>query len=81
MLGLGLVGAMFVRSLTIFFVQKGILDELVDIEHGAHWAILTLALLLLASIHFEINDVVTGVLGGLIIVFSFISSVIYNRRK
>ena len=80
MLGLGLIGAMFVRSLTVFFVEKGTLDELVYIEHGAHWAILALAILLLLSIHIEINDVITGVLGGIIILLSFVSSIIYNRN-
>ncbi|WP_442773603.1 DUF475 domain-containing protein [Lactococcus hircilactis] len=79
MLGLGLVGAMFVRSLTVFFVKKGTLNDLIYIEHGAHWAILSLAVLLLLSIRFEINDVVTGVLGGVLILLSFVSSVLYNR--
>ncbi|PCR99518.1 DUF475 domain-containing protein [Lactococcus fujiensis] len=80
MLGLGLIGAMFVRSLTVFFVEKGTLDELIYIEHGAHWAIMALAVLLLFSINFEISDVITGVLGGIIILLSFASSVIYNRN-
>jgi hypothetical protein len=80
LLGLGIIGAMFVRSLTLFLVEKGTLNELVYLEHGAHWAILTLALLILGSIHWEIGEAVTGLLGGFIIILSFISSIIYNRR-
>jgi hypothetical protein len=79
LLGLGVIGAMFVRSLTLYLVEKGTLNELVYLEHGAHWAILTLAILILASIHWEIGEAVTGLLGGIIIVLSFISSIIYNR--
>ncbi len=79
LLGLGVIGAMFVRSLTLYLVEKGTLNELVYLEHGAHWAILTLAILILASIRWEIGEAVTGLLGGLIIVLSFVSSVLYNR--
>lgn len=80
MLGLGFVGAMFVRSLTVFLVEKGTLDELVFIEHGAHWAILTLSLLLLISLRFELPEIVTGLLGGVIILASFFSSYRRNHK-
>lgn len=80
LLGLGVIGAMFVRSLTLYLVQKGTLNDLVYLEHGAHWAILTLAFLILASIKWEIGEVVTGLLGAVFIILSFISSVIYNRN-
>ena len=36
-LGLG-VGALFVRSMTIYLVEKGTLQELRYLDHGAHWA-------------------------------------------
>lgn len=80
LLGLGVIGAMFVRSLTLYLVEKGTLNELVYLEHGAHWAILTLAVLILVSIQVEISDVVTGLVGAVIIIASFISSVLYNRK-
>lgn len=80
LLGLGVIGAMFVRSLTLYLVKKGTLNELVYLEHGAHWAILTLALLILGSIKWDIGEAITGLLGGVIIVVSFISSVLYNRK-
>src|SRR5574343_1605441 len=44
-IGLG-VGAMFVRSLTIYLVDKKTLKEFIYLEHGAHWAIGTLALIM-----------------------------------
>lgn len=59
-LGLGFIGAMFVRSITIFLVRKGTLAEYVYLEHGAHWAIGALATILLLSIHWHINEVVVG---------------------
>lgn len=81
MLGLGFIGAMFVRSLTIFLVEKGTLNELIYLEHGAHWAILILAILLLLSIAIEIPEIITGVLGAIIIGCSLISSLFYNRKS
>ena len=80
LLGLGLIGSMFVRSLTVYLVEKGTLNELVYLEHGAHWAILTLAILILGSIKWQIGEAVTGLLGGAIIILSFISSILYNRK-
>lgn len=46
MIGLG-IGAMFVRSLTVYLVDKGTLDEYIYLEHGAHYAIGILALIML----------------------------------
>lgn len=58
-IGLG-VGALYVRSLTIYLVRKGTLSDYVYLEHGAHWAIGALAVLLMVSIGHEIPEVVTG---------------------
>ncbi|MEK7201320.1 MAG: DUF475 domain-containing protein, partial [Patescibacteria group bacterium] len=41
--GLG-IGAWYVRSLTIYLVERKTLDSLVYLEHGAHWAIFGLAI-------------------------------------
>lgn len=81
MLGLGLIGAMFVRSLTVYLVEKGTLNELVYLDHGAHWAILVLSVLLLLSIDIEIPEVITGLIGAIIIIASFISSILYNKKN
>src|SRR5207245_6010504 len=44
-IGLG-IGAMFIRSLTVYLVKKGTLAEYVYLEHGALYAIGALAILL-----------------------------------
>ena len=80
-LGLGLIGAMFVRSLTVFMVRRGTLDQYVYLEHGAHWAIGALAVMLLISIGHRIPEVVTGLTGVFIIAAAFLSSVYLRRRE
>jgi uncharacterized protein len=79
MLGLA-IGAMFVRSITVFLVNKGTLDEYVYLEHGAHYAIGVLAGIMLASLRYHISEVVTGLVGAALIALSFFSSVRYNKK-
>lgn len=78
-LGLG-IGALFVRSLTIFLVRKGTLAEYRYLEHGAHWAIGALATILLLSVRLQIPEIVTGLTGIAFIGAAFISSIRANRR-
>ncbi len=79
-LGLGLIGAMFVRSLTVFLVRKGTLNDYVYLEHGAHWAIGALAAILLIGIGYHVNEVLTGLIGVAFIGAAFLSSILRNRR-
>ena len=79
-LGLGLIGAMFVRSLTVFLVRKGTLADYVYLEHGAHWAIGALAAILLVGIGYHVNEVVTGLVGVAFILAALASSILRNRR-
>ncbi|TQM45207.1 DUF475 domain-containing protein [Pseudonocardia cypriaca] len=79
-LGLGLIGAMFVRSLTVFLVRKGTLADYVYLEHGAHWAIGALAAILLVGIGYHVNEVVTGLVGVAFILSALASSILRNRR-
>ncbi|MYU50817.1 MULTISPECIES: DUF475 domain-containing protein [Streptomyces] len=79
-LGLG-IGAMYIRSLTVFLVRKGTLDDYVYLEHGAHYAIGALAVILLITIKYEINEVITGLVGLVLIGLSFWSSLVRNRRE
>ncbi|MBT2383650.1 DUF475 domain-containing protein [Streptomyces sp. ISL-11] len=79
-LGLG-IGAMYVRSLTVYLVRQGTLDDYVYLEHGAHYAIGALAVILMASIRYEIPEVVTGLIGVALIGWSFWSSVRRNRAE
>ncbi|MEW2252271.1 MULTISPECIES: DUF475 domain-containing protein [unclassified Streptomyces] len=77
-LGLG-IGAMYVRSLTVYLVRQGTLDDYVYLEHGAHYAIGALAILLLVTIQYQINEVITGLVGVILIAWSFWSSVRRNK--
>ena len=80
-IALGLsIGAMFVRSLTIMLVEKGSLAEYRYLEHGAFWAILALAAIMLASSSYHISETVTGLIGGLMIAASLLWSIRRNRR-
>ncbi|MFB6816573.1 DUF475 domain-containing protein [Streptomyces sp. NPDC056347] len=77
-LGLG-IGAMYVRSLTVYLVRQGTLDDYVYLEHGAHYAIGALAVLLLVTIQYQINELITGLTGVVLIAWSFWSSVRRNK--
>ena len=79
-IGLG-IGAMFIRSLTVFLVRKGTLSEYVYLEHGALWAIGALAVILLMTIEYEVPEVVTGLIGVAFIGAALASSIVRNRRE
>lgn len=74
------IGAMFVRSLTIMLVEKKTLAEYLYLEHGAHWAIGILSILMFVSTFQEVPEVVTGLLGFAIILAAFVSSLIHNKK-
>ena len=71
--GLG-IGAYFVRALTLYFVQKKTLTELTYLEHGAHWAILGLAVAMLANLVVHVPEVVTGGIGLCFVALAYRSS-------
>ena len=79
MLGLG-IGALFVRSLTVFLVHKGTLQEYVFLEHGAHYAIGCLAMIMFATTRYHIPEVVTGLVGVGFIVLSVFSSLRFRQH-
>ena len=74
------IGAMFVRSLTIMLVEKKTLAQFLYLEHGAHWAIGALAVLMLISTVREVPEVITGLIGLGFILAAFISSVVHNKK-
>lgn len=81
MLGLA-IGAMFVRSMTIYLVEKGTLEAYVYLEHGAHYAIGALAAIMLFSgtgVH--VPELVTGLIGMAFIVWAVMSSIAYTKRQ
>ncbi|MBK2243264.1 DUF475 domain-containing protein [Francisella tularensis] len=79
MIGLG-IGAMFVRSLTILFVEKKTLAKYIYLEHGAHYAIGFLAAVLLLKIFMHIPEWFSGSIGILVLTLAFIHSVISHKK-
>jgi hypothetical protein len=79
-LGLG-IGAMFVRSLTIMLVDRGTLAQYRYLEHGAFWAIIALAAIMLISARYAVPEAVTGLIGAVLIGLSLLGSIRYNRRN
>ncbi len=80
MLGLG-IGAMFVRSFTIMLVEKQTLKQLIYLEQGAHWAIGALACIMFISTQVEVPEVITGLIGLVLIVSAYISSIRKNNAE
>ena len=80
MLGLA-IGAMFVRSMTIYLVEQGTLDAYIYLEHGAHYAIGALAFIMLASgTGLHVPEVLTGLIGVAFIVWAIFASIQYKKR-
>lgn len=75
MIGLG-IGALFVRSLTIFLVQKRTLEKFIFLEHGAHYAIGILGIIMLMNMHFHVPEIITGLTGVGVIGLSIWNSLV-----
>lgn len=80
MVGLG-VGAMFVRSFTIYFVQHKTLSRFQYLEHGAHYAIGILALIMLIKITTHVSEIVAGSIGIGLILIAFTHSILENKKN
>jgi hypothetical protein len=78
--GLG-IGALAVRELTLLAVDRGTLAEFPHLEHGAFWAIIALAGIMLISPLVEVPEYVTGLIGAGLIGAAFITSLLENRRQ
>ncbi len=77
--GLG-IGAWFVRSLTIYLVEKKTLDTLIYLEHGAHWAIFGLSLSMFVDLLFHVPEFITGLIGLAFVLAAYISSVSFRKK-
>lgn len=73
MLGLG-SGAFFVRSMTIYLVEKKTLHQFEFLEHGAFYAIGALGMIMILSPFLHISEWITGFIGVLILGLSIWSS-------
>lgn len=75
--GLG-AGALWVRSLTVYMVRRGTLESYKYIEHGAHYTVLILAFVMIASLLYELPTALAGISGIVIIILSLMAS---NKQK
>ena len=73
LVGLG-IGAYFVRTFTIYLTRRQTIQKFMYLEHGAHWAIFSLALCLFAGLFVPVPEIVPGAAGLIFAVLSFTSS-------
>lgn len=78
--GLG-IGALFIRELTVWFVRRNTLSEFIYLEHGAHYAVGALAVLLAVSLAYDVPDVVTGLIGAGFIGWALGSSLAVRKKE
>ena len=60
------IGAIFVRSLTVSMVENSTLETYKFLEHGAHYGIGALAIIMLLSMspNVHIPELITGLIGA-----------------
>ena len=74
MAGLG-AGAVWVREMTRHLVHTNALVRFRYLEHGAHWAILCLSIIMLSKLyHIHIPEIIVGCIGLVFITISVIAS-------
>lgn len=81
MAGLG-AGAMWVRSMTVHLVRTGTLAKYEFLEHGAHWAILFLGVVMMLKLYgVDLPEWLTGSLGIVFIGAALATSVSRQRAR
>jgi uncharacterized protein len=68
------IGAAYIRALTVYLVRSGTLEQFRYLEHGAYYAIGTLAVLLLVQVWRDVPDVLTAGTGAALILAAVLSS-------
>ncbi len=61
-------------------VRRGTLDEYRFLEHGAHYTIGVLAIVLLGGLFAHIPEVIAGIAGITLITSSVVSSIAANKQ-
>lgn len=79
MLGLG-IGAMAVRSLTLFMVDHEVTSRYIYLEHGAMWSIGFLSLSMIVQIFVHLPEALITTVAIVPITLAFIHSIWRNRR-
>ena len=69
------VGAFILRSLTVYFVESGKLQQLPYLEHGAHWGIGGLGIMMLIQLFHHIPEPVISTVALVFILSSLYSSI------
>lgn len=81
MAGLG-CGAMWVRSMTVHLVRTGTLAKYRYLEHGAHWAILFLGVVMVLKLYgVDLPEWLTGSLGVVFIGVALATSILGQRTE
>ncbi len=80
LLGLA-IGAFFVRSFTIFIVDKKVLKQLQYLEHGAFWSIGILATCMLLKTVMHISELLIVGMTILVLIISVIHSRVAERKN
>ncbi len=80
MIGLG-IGAMFVRSLTLYMLKQKTLAEYRYLEHGANYAIFALAMVMIVKIFTHINEIIVGSIGVTFILVAAAHSMHVNKKE
>lgn len=75
------VGALFVRTLTLYFDRAGTLVTYVYLGNGAHWAVGILAAILFARNTLDVPEPFTAIVGVAVIAAAFVSSVRHHREN
>lgn len=78
--GLG-IGALWVRSLTLFMVRRRVLSVYRYLEHGAHYTIGVLSAVLIAGIFLDVPELIAGLAGILLITLAVANSIVENKRE
>lgn len=79
-IGLG-IGALYVRVITVHMLRNGVLDQYKYLEHGAHYAIGVLAILLFVSLKIHVSEVVTGTAGMVFVITAIVQSYLELKRE
>jgi hypothetical protein len=75
------IGAAYIRSLTVYVVRKGTLDEYRYLEHGAYYSIALLAILLLWEVWRDVPDWITACTGAIVITAAWLTSIWAGKRQ
>ncbi len=80
MAGLG-AGALWVRSLTVYLVRAGTLAKFRYLDHGAYYAMGALGIIMILKVYeVETPELVTGLIGLVVIALSVVSSVRHRSK-